>query len=92
MKKIKDRILFYLQDKDWTDKEEICSQISYLAGCYGETVGRMLRDLQRSGKIRKLQVQGKRGTKYRIAEKTKSNYEQLINTAKNNSKSPNTLF
>ena len=66
MRTIKSTILDFLSDGKYKDKEEICSAVGYYAGCYSETVGRKLRELQQTGKIEKLQVSGKRGTKYRL--------------------------
>ena len=66
MRTVKSTIIEELSDGEWKDKQEICSQVSYTFGCYGETCGRKLRELAVKGVIEKRSNTGKRGTMYRL--------------------------
>jgi len=76
MKTIKTRTLEYLTDQ-WTDKQQICSDVGYLASCYTDTVSRILRKLTEEGIIEK-NSNGKRGTQYRRATQSLSKLHNTI--------------
>ena len=83
MKKISDRIMEYLKGRGFVDKEEVCSQVAYLSHCYNETVGRTLRRLVAEGKVERADYEGKRGTKYRLAQqKDLKPQEDIYETAR----------